>query len=207
VLPVSETPGGEPFRWDTGDPDPSSHPLMGFPNGAVLVVLHGPALVDGIEWYLLTEARLVFDAPIGWSPASDLDGSALLEPHQVDCPSSPMAIEALSPLALTDGLPVCYGASQVTITGDLTCSPEADTFVVGATWLEGGRCWFDAPVTVYGLSSDLPPRRYQVTGHFSDQQARTCRTTDGADSPTDRLSAVLHCRRAFVATSATPASP
>src|SRR5215204_2778299 len=46
VLPVSEAPGGEPYRYDTGDPDPSTHPLMGFPQRAVLVVLHGPVLVD-----------------------------------------------------------------------------------------------------------------------------------------------------------------
>jgi hypothetical protein len=207
VLPVSETPGGEPYRYDTGDPDPSTHPLMGFPQRAVLVVLHGPVLVDGVEWYLLTEARLVIDAPIGWSPATSPDGSPWLQQHALDCPSSPMTIEELSPLGLTDGLPVCYGDSRLTIVGDLTCSPEIDAFVVGASWLDGGRCSFDSPPSVYGLASNLPTGRYRVTGHFGDPEVRRCRPTDGGDSPTERLAAVLHCRRGFVATSATPVSP
>jgi hypothetical protein len=180
---------------------------MGFPRGAVLVVLHGPVLVGDVEWYLLTEARLAVDAPIGWSPVSSPDGSRLLQQHAVDCPVSPMGVDELWRLWLTDGLPVCYGTAEVTISGDLTCSPYVDTFAVGASWLDGGHCSFDSPPAVYGLPSDLPAGRYQVTGHFSDREARQCRPADGADSSIERLAAVLHCRRGFVATSATLLSP
>jgi hypothetical protein len=207
VLPVSETPGGEPYRYDTGDPDPSTHPLMGFPQRAVLVVLHGPVLVEDVEWYLLTEARLAIDVPVGWAPASGPDGSQWLQPQAVDCPRSPMTIDELWRLSLTDGLPVCYGTAEVAISGDLTCSPEVDTFVVGASWLQGGRCSFGPPPSVYGLASDLPDGRYEVTGHFSDRETPNCRSADGVSSELERLAAVLHCRRAFVATSATLVSP
>jgi hypothetical protein len=68
--------------------------------------------------------------------------------------------------------------------------------------LEHGRCQFDGPPSVYGLDPDLAPGRYAVTGHFLDGQARDCRSVDGGATPEDRLDAVLHCRRAFVATSA-----
>jgi len=118
-----------------------------------------------------------------------------------------MTSEELSPLALTDGLPACYGEVAVTISGDLTCSPEIDGFVVGASWLDGGYCSFDSPPSVYGLDSDLPDGRYEVTGHFSDRETPNCRSADGVSSELERLVAVLHCRRAFVARSATPVSP
>jgi hypothetical protein len=41
AVPVSASPGGAPFRFDTGDPDPSTHPLLSFGEGGLLVVLHG----------------------------------------------------------------------------------------------------------------------------------------------------------------------
>jgi hypothetical protein len=204
VVPVSETPGGPPYRFDTGDPDPSTHPLLGFPRDGLLVVLHGPIVVDDVQWYLLTPAQLSVDIPTGWSPAWTRDGTAYLEHRGVTCPASPTTTAALAKLMLTDGLPACYGASEVTIVGDLGCDAAADPFVTGATWLARGICRFEAPPTVYGLSPDLAPGRYAVTGHFMDREARDCRSADGDESSLGRLVAVLHCRRAFVATSAEP---
>jgi hypothetical protein len=206
VVPVSGIPGGPPYRFDTGEPDPSSHPLLGFMKGTLLVVVHGPVVVEGVEWYLLTPAQLSVDVPTGWSPISSESGEPLFEPGTFDCLTSPIAAEQLSPFALTDGLPVCYGATELTIVGELVCRPEPDSFATGATWLEGGICSFDAPLSVYGLDPELAPGRYEVTGHFDDSQSRDCRPPDGDQSPEARLNAVLLCRRAFVATSANAVS-
>jgi hypothetical protein len=202
IVPVSGEPGGPPYRFDTGDPDPSKHPVMGFSKGMGLVVLHGPVIVDAVEWYLLTPAQLAIDVPTGWSPLTTPEGTRLLAPIDFECPRSPMNTAQLAPMTLTDGLPACYGHAEVTIGGRLTCTAEPDSFVEGASWLEGGHCKFDefAP-TVYGLDPTLAPGRYRVTGHFDDAEASTCRQPDG-DSSKDRLQAVLHCRRGLVATSA-----
>jgi hypothetical protein len=202
VVPVSATPGGPPFRFDTGDPDPSTHPLIGFPKDGLLVVLHGPVVVDDIQWYLFTPAQLAVDVPRGWSPLWTPDGTAYVQPRALDCPASPVAIEQLAKIVLIDGLPVCYGDAEETMVGDLRCDAEADTIATGAAWLEGGVCRFEAPPSVYGLDPDLAPGRYAVSGHFLDEQARDCRSVNGDASPEGQLEAVLHCRRAFVATSA-----
>lgn len=204
IVPVSPTPGGAPYRFDTGDPDPSTHPLMGFPRGGVLVVLHGPVVVDGVEWYLLTPAQLAIDVPTGWSPIEGPDGTPLIGPQTFDCPESPVTVERLSQDVLTDGLPACYGNNEIVLIGELSCTAEPDAFVVGASWLDGGMCRTGAPPTIYGLDPDLPSGRYRVTGRFLHPEAAACRSPDDV-SALGRLVAVLHCRRAFVAASAQPA--
>jgi hypothetical protein len=201
VVPVSDTPGGPSFRFDTGDPDPSTHPLMGFRKDGLLVVLHGPVVVADIQWYFLAPAQLAVDVPTGWSPAWTPDGTAYLRRSVFACPTDPMTTEQLERIVLTDGLPACFGDTEVTIVGDLRCDAEADTFATGAAWLTGGICRFETPPVVYGLDPDLEPGRYAVTGHFQDEQARDCRSLDGDESAQGRLGAVLHCRRAFLATS------
>jgi hypothetical protein len=205
VVPVSPVPGGPPWRFDTGDPDPSTHPLIGFQNGILLVVLHGPVVVDGTEWYLLAPAAVAVDVPTGWSPATAPGGAEWIVPASLVCPPSPVLAERLAPLLLTDGLPVCYGDEEIAIEGELTCEAQPDTSATGPLWLEGGTCRFDVPPVVYGLDADLPPGRYVVLGHFDDPQVRDCRPADGDGSDEARLQAVLHCRRAFVATSVRPA--
>lgn len=206
VVPVSGEPGGPPYRFDTGEPDPSSHPLIGFMRGGLLVVLHGPVVVEGIEWYLLTPAQLSIDVPTGWSPVASRAGVPWLERSAFDCPTSPLTTGDLAPLMLTDGLPACYGDAEVTIVGELGCDAQLDRWVTGPSWVEGGVCQFGVPPSIYGLQADLPAGRYAVTGHFDDTEARDCRSTDGDDSDTGRLTAILHCRRAFVATSVVPAT-
>jgi hypothetical protein len=204
VVPVSETPGGPPFRFDTGDPDPSTHPLMGFGAESLLVVLQGPVVVDDVHWYLLTPAQIAVDVPTGWSPVSTPEGEPYLERRDRPCPADPIDTELLSALMLTNGLPACFGNAEITITGELRCTAESDPFVKGAAWLDGGMCRFETTPSVYGLDSNLAPTKYAVTGHFLDEQARGCQALDGDATPVGRLEAVLHCRRAFVATSAEP---
>jgi hypothetical protein len=204
VVPVSGTPGGPPYRFNTGDPDPSTHPLMGFPRGALLVVLHGPVMVNETAWYYLTPAQVSVDLPTGWSPIVSPTGSPHVQRIEFDCPPDPIAVAELSSVMLTDGLPACYGDDQVTIVGDLHCERGPDTFAQGASWLATGSCRFDSPPTAYGLDPSLEPGRYAVTGRFLDAEARSCRSRDGDDSAEGRIAAVLFCRRAFVATSAVP---
>jgi len=68
IVPVSGEPGGPPYRFDTGDPDPSKHPVMGFSKGMGLVVLHGPVIVDAVEGSLAPQAlsfKVRLDSPFG----------------------------------------------------------------------------------------------------------------------------------------------
>lgn len=209
IVPASEIAGGPPWRFDTGDPDPSTHPVIGFARGLPLVVLYGPIVVDGVEWYLLTSAILAVDVPIGWSPIASPDGAEWIVPTSVSCPPSPVPAEQLASLGLIDGLPACYGDAEITIEGDLACSAEPDPWTTGPTWLEDGVCRFDdvdgPSPRVYGLASDLAAGRYRVSGHFDDPQARDCREPGGDDTDASRLRAILRCRSGFVATSAQPA--
>jgi hypothetical protein len=204
LLPVSAEPGGPPYRFDTGDPDPSTHPLMGVNAGTLLTVLRGPVIVDNVEWYLFAPAQLATDVPTGWSPLSGPDGNPLVKAAEVPCPGSPMTSARLWKLQLTDGLPACYGATVITISGRLKCSREPDSFATGADWLAAGSCHFDGAPTVFGLDPELPPGRYAVTGSFLHPAAAACRPMDGGENAVDRLSAVLHCRRGFVAIGAQP---
>jgi hypothetical protein len=162
-------------------------------------------MVDDVEWYLLTPAQVSIDIPTGWSPLSSESGELFLQAEAFTCPPSPISTEQLSPFAMLDGLPACYGDAEITLEGDLACTPELDAFAAGATWLAGGICRFDVPPSVYGLDPALAPGRYSVIGRFDDPQSRDCRPLDGSQSPEARLNAVLHCRRGFVATSAIPA--
>ena len=66
VLPVSPAPGAEPWRFDTGDPDPSTRPLMGNSAAAALVVdARSGARGRLPKWYLVTPAQLAVDPPDG----------------------------------------------------------------------------------------------------------------------------------------------
>lgn len=202
VVPVSGSPGAASYRFDTGDPDPAKHPVMGISQGVVLVVLHGPVMVEDRAWYYLSPAQISVDIPTGWSPIVSPTGSRYYQPIAFDCPADPIAVAELSSLMLTDGLPACYGDDEVTIVGDLLCEPGPDVIAEGATWLAAGACRFDSPPTVYGLDPTLEPGRYAVTGRFMDDEARACRPRDADESAEGRIDAVLFCRRAFVATSA-----
>lgn len=207
VLPISPAPGAEPWRFNTGDPDPSTWPLMGVVRGGALVVTHGPVLVDGAEWYLVTPAQLAVDFPTGWTRRDALDGTPQLGPSDLLCPGNPATAAEAGARQLTDGLAACYGTEDVVITGELSCDPTPDDFMIGPSWLSGGTCRLDGMFgTVYGLDADTPPGTYAITGHFNDPQAAACTDPDRAADPDGqrRLRAVLTCRAAFVATAIEP---
>jgi hypothetical protein len=202
LTPVSPTPGGAPYRYPQGDSDPTDDPVTGYGEGLTLIVLHGPVVVDGEQWYLLAPAQLVIDVHTGWAPIASPENVPWLGPAPFPCPRSPFDAEELEPLALTDGLPGCFGANDVTVTGDLTCSATPDPYAVGPAWLTGGTCSLAGThFTIYGLDAALAPGRYAVTGRFDDPDAAQCIDADQS-STSDGLHAVLHCRRGMVATSA-----
>lgn len=202
LAPVSPTPGGAPYRYPQGDGDPTDDPVTGFGEGLKLIVVHGPVVVAGVQWYLLAPAQLVIDVYTGWAPIASPEGVPWLGPATFPCPRSPLDAEELEPLALTDGLPGCFGTDDVTVTGDLSCSSTPDPYVVGPAWLTGGTCQLAGThFTIYGLDAALAPGRYAVTGRFNDPAAMECLEADGS-STSDRMHAVLHCRRGMVATSA-----
>ena len=63
--------------------------------GQALVVTHGPVLVDGAEWYLVTPAHLATDAPTGWARREADDGTALLGTEATwHCPGNPILASA-----------------------------------------------------------------------------------------------------------------
>ena len=127
VLPISPAPGAEPWRFDTGDPDPSTWPLMGVMGGRRARRRRMDRCSwTAAEWYLVTPAQLVIDAPTGWARREAEDGTSLLGPSDLRCPGNPTTAEDLAPLQLTDGLAACYGAEDVVITGDLACDPPPD---------------------------------------------------------------------------------
>ena len=203
---MSATPGGAPYRYPQGDADPTDDPVTGYGKGLKLIALHGPVVVDGVQWYLLAPAQLVIDVYTGWAPVTSPEGLPLLGPTTFRCPRSPLGAEELEPHALTDGLPGCYGSSAVTVTGDLTCGSTPDPWVVGPAWLMGGTCHLAGThFTIYGLDGALAPGRYAVTGRFDDPGATECIEADES-SATDRMHAVLHCRRGMVATGAVAVS-
>lgn len=203
-LPVSPEPGAPPYRFDMGEPDPSANPPMSWGVELLLVVLHGPVVVDGVPWYLLTPAQLVIDAPTGWAPAVSPDGGRLLERASYECPTSPIQPGRLAHVSFTDGWPACYGDREITLEGVPSCDRDPDPRVTGPDWLVGPVCSLDAPPSIYGLGTHVPPGRLSMTGHFDDPAARDCRPVDGDTSSSARLNAILECRRAFVATSVTP---
>ena len=148
ILPVSGAPNGPPFN-----------EVPGYAPDTLLVVLHGPVVIDGAEWYLLAPARFSMFDPIGWAPRTAPDGAALLQPADGACPASPMRVDELGPVPLANGLPACYGEAEVTIDGPLTCDSAPDPIVLGPPWLGGGTCVMgQGTLTVYGLDPE-PPRR------------------------------------------------
>jgi hypothetical protein len=207
VLPISPSPGAEPWRFNMGDGDPSTWPLMGVVAGGALVVTHGPVVVDGAEWYLLTPAQLAIDVPTGWARRAAEDGTLMLGPSDLPCPGTPATAAEVGARQITYGLAACYGTDDIVITGDLACDPTPSDYVTGASWLAGGTCRLEGMFrTVYGLDADTPPGTYAVTGHFNDPEAAACTSVDGAADPDGqlRLHAVLDCRSSFIATGIEP---
>lgn len=208
-VPVSTEPGGEPvpFHGSLGG-------FFSFMAGFPLVVVSGPVIVDGVEWYYFVHAERVSDTMPGWAPIDGPSGTRWIEPTTVTCLPSPMTTEQMSQegARLTNGLPVCYGDTEITITGELVCG-ALDPLIRGTSWLDvGWGCRLDAQpegIAVYSVAADfaaLTNGRYRVTGHFDDAESDSCHwPAFGEGSDMSPLLAILECRKSFIATRFEPA--
>jgi hypothetical protein len=131
----------------------------------------------------------------------------------IDCPSSPMTVEALVGLAALEALH-CYGRTDIVVTGTIDTPASSEPVAIEYTpeWLagpapahfvgEGGAIGFRA-----APDSDLEvPERgdvVRVTGHFEDPAATSCRASiaDDQEDPVELphpARVVLDCRATFV---------
>ena len=200
LVPVSGGPGGARLpQYD-----------YVFSSATPLVVIDGPVVVDNVEWYYFAYASRVIDSLPGWAPIQDPDGTQWIVPTTLTCLSSPMTTEQIqAEHNLRNGLPICYGDTEITIVGGLGCGAATDPLISGASWMENGWvCRLDTlpeGIAVYGTDLDAGPGRYAVTGHFDDAEARECHWPEfGEGSDAEPMWAVMECRSAFVATSILP---
>lgn len=131
----------------------------------------------------------------------------------IDCPSSPMTVEALVGLAALEALH-CYGRTDIVVTGTIDTIDSAPPIVIEYTpgWLAapapaqfvgaGGAIGFHAAPDS-GL--EVPERGdvVRVTGHFEDPAATSCRATAAEDAEEsvdvpEPARVVLGCRATFV---------
>ena len=131
----------------------------------------------------------------------------------IDCPSSPMTVEALVGLAALEALH-CYGRTDIVVTGTIDTPASTPPVVIEYTpeWLAGpAPAQFAGPGGAIGFhaapDSDLEvPERgdvVRVTGHFEDPAATSCRASpaDGQEEPVEvpqPARVVLDCRATFV---------
>ena len=197
--PVSAEPGGAQI--DVGYP-------LAFSAGNPLVVVDGPQIVDGREWYFVAPAIRLIDTLPGWVPLTDEAGAALLEPASFECPSLPLTAAKLDgpPAILGTALALCFGNAEITMTGGLTCGAMSEPTFGGPAFVEQGWiCLLQTEATtvpIYGIPSSIDGGTWSVVGHFDDPAAGDCRFLDPGDSPleSDPLRAVVNCRASFVAT-------
>ena len=130
----------------------------------------------------------------------------------IDCPASPMTVEALVGLAALEALH-CYGRSDIVVTGTID-TPGTPPVVIeyNPEWLAGpAPAQFVGPGGAIGFHAapdselDVPERGdvVRVTGHFEDPAATSCRASpaDDQEEPVevpDPARVVLDCRATFV---------
>ena len=246
----SETPAASPSESATADPSPSEATSDEFPTDAVVVaqvdglriratpgldgeelgtlasgyesiVVDGPELVDGLEWYMVSGLGIPtgsgcatgpdptnpYQCPfwLGWAARADADGTPWLEEIDPDCadPSGPLDDFAFQPQFLYIA---CYGDEPLTLRGyhhfiggvaDCPSVPQ-DLYWLGCT--SGGDQLVSAPdgqiglVMTLGPNSTLPDDAGEllVTGHFDDPEAESCTYEDEPGR------SVLWCRSQFV---------
>lgn len=131
----------------------------------------------------------------------------------IDCPSSPMTVEALVGLAALEALH-CYGRTDIVVTGTIDTLSFTPPIAIEYTpeWLAapapaqfvgaGGAIGFHAAPDS-GLEVPELGDVVRVTGHFEDPAATSCRGTaaEDADESVDvpePSRVVLDCRATFV---------
>ena len=198
----------------SGRPDPKkadpSAPVLPF--GALVFLVAGPQTIKGLDWWLVQQDDRAAPPQFGWVASTDTD---TLAPISVDCPAvvDVQVIQSLGTLVALS----CFGGRDLTLVGQVTCTPAAVDYVVGGpSWLDSYRlCQIDDALAVHGRglavvgpSDGGGAGRFEVRGHFDDPEAKTCSPIPFGVSVTTPVgppepAAVLACRRMFVVTAAT----
>jgi hypothetical protein len=198
-------------------------------SGYESLVVDGPELVDGMEWYLLSGLGLPtgsgcatgpdptnpFQCPVwfGWAARADADGTAWLEETEPECadPSGSLDDFAYQPRYLYIA---CYGDESLTLrghhvfTGGVADCPgvPADLYWLGCV---GGFHQLASSPDVVGVAMTVEPNgslpqengEVVVTGHFDDPASAQCTSSDV------KQLAVLTCRSQFVVESIESVAP
>jgi hypothetical protein len=184
------------------------------------LVVDGPEMVDGMEWYLLSGLGLPngsgcatgpdwtnpYQCPVwlGWAARASTDGTAWLEETEPRCADPEGSVDAFvsQPRLLYIS---CYGDEPLTVRAyhvftpgiaDCPGVPEA-LYWLGCSVLHQ---LASAPEGVVGMSIAFPaeaglpgdPGELLVIGHFDDPASAQCTFGD------EPVASVLYCRSQFV---------
>ena len=184
------------------------------------IVVDGPELVDGLEWYQVSGLGLPngsgcatgpdptnpYQCPVwlGWAARADADGTPWLVETDPECadPSGPLDDFAFQPRFLYIA---CYGDESLTLRGyhlafggvyDCPGVPQ-DLYWLGCP---SGLQLVSSPDVPLGLTMTIGPGgslpgdvpEILVTGHFDDPEAARCTYEDEPER------SVLWCRSQFV---------
>jgi len=197
--------------------------------GDRMYVLDGPVIGQNYEWYEVAVWRPSQPSirwPAGWVARAGHDGEVWFQGTTVDCPASPMTIEALLALAPADRL-ACFGSAPIDIravvgTTSIDCDTAQAGCVTGPPWLvptmlranisaalagSSGVPIAIAPGTSLRADSIVSGGVVQLHGTFDHPSAKTCvpdADRVGPDGPLAPIDAILACRLRFVVSAVTP---
>ena len=123
-------------------------------DGVRLLILDGPLLASGYDWY---QVKPIFDAdtpeggyPFGWVARAGKDGESWIEPESVNCPPIPTDVSSLSALFGTPYYAItCDGGQDITFKARLgveesfSCGIHGQPWGTEPEWLDG--CQVDPP--------------------------------------------------------------
>ncbi len=188
--------------------------------GRRFLVLDGPLLNDGTDWYLVDTAQGTFlPSGLAWIPGTDGE-RPLLRVVEPSCPSGKVTVVDLLILIPEERLQ-CFGNTEITLDPVMaSLAPEDQVRGVEGTpaWLARDTRWrlFGAggaegvdgalPVAITPALGDTLPTNVwlSVRGHFDDAAASSCRRSfpeewGVPDEPPSIQT--MRCRQLFVATS------
>ena len=191
-----------------------------------MVVIDGPVVGQNYEWYQVMVWRPTNPSlswPVGWVARAGHDGEVWFQATSVQCPASPMSIEALLAMAPADRL-ACYHDRSIDVravvgTAVTDCDSLRAGCATGPAWLATSAlrastsAAVDDPVQTLpialapdaGLTADEIERAgvVRLQGAFDHPSATACgpdRKRIGPDGPLAPIDAVLQCRMRFVVT-------
>ena len=206
-----------------GDDSTKLVPLLA--EGARFYILDGPVEASGYDWFYVRtnghdEEGRAF--PDGWIAAGK-DGEAWIKPIKLECPATPTNIDALRKLASEYRLS-CFSGVDITINARVEqtgfeCAPydaiQPARFFGCTTEFHHNLAALNSihRFDEFALAPDVepiaaaprsPPEMWptvELTGHFDDPEAKTCRNTSNETDVYLQAITKLHCRNIFVITS------